>query len=231
MIGQTIGEMVAGGIAGEIEEARLRRAERERAALGSFPIEAMREDMAALGYDIEPAQYDPIAGALMESIRTSDEPSAADPDPDSNYSEIVEFTDKHAEDALYAEYITGIPATATMASIGEEFRTLVAREPWDSILDDGAWWQQVCSGTTCFNPPMMYSTSCRDSIRAEIASGEPWQGDRMNKVVDPLRIDIGPGNINFGTAMYMVESKRQSGLSERSSQPSSVCRPPHRALP
>ena len=48
IIGQTIGEAIAGGISGEIEEARARRAEQEQMALSSSPVESVIEAAEAL---------------------------------------------------------------------------------------------------------------------------------------------------------------------------------------
>jgi hypothetical protein len=95
-------------------------------------------------------------------------------------------------------------ADASFGSIGEEYRT--AKLFHDTVGDRVG---QVTTNMTV-GP---FFPSANDALeanyaddRAKIRSGLAWQGGAMSKISDPLKVDVGPGNINLGTALDLLKT-------------------------
>lgn len=128
-------------------------------------------------------------------------------------SHIIAFARRHRETILRVSKRLGIPPSAVAAAIGEEYRTWGlfkdgVGESWTKLLVmlNGAPVHPRDRGRPLStNSPSEYLKRSYLAVRERIKKGEVIQEGPLGKLITPMTMDVGPGNINIGTAMFLLE--------------------------
>lgn len=128
--------------------------------------------------------------------------------------DIIAFATRHRGAILDVAKKLGVPATALAAVIGEEYRTWGLfkdglGETWTKTMvrTSGRPWGHVypeeASPVEAMHPSA-YLERLYEDVRPKIEKGIVIQRG-LNRLYDPMTVDVGPGNINIGTAMWLVK--------------------------
>ncbi len=142
---------------------------------------------------------DGVAARALYSLGVADQNAAPN---SASADDIIGYTNNHKDAINSTAAILGIPASAIAGSFGEEYRTFQPLK--DPVVDLG--------GMLVVNNATGHTGESGDDILNELYAkdaqkihGGVVQGSVASRITDPLRLDIGVGNFNFGTAMYLLK--------------------------
>ncbi len=116
--------------------------------------------------------------------------------------EIIDYVRKNRSSIISTASVLDVLRTAIAAAIGEEYRTFGYAKDW--APDRWRWaYLKVRSDPNAYLE-RMYKLD-EEAIKGSTVQNSDKSWGKAGKIRDPLKLDIGSGNFNFGTAMYLVK--------------------------
>jgi hypothetical protein len=116
--------------------------------------------------------------------------------------EIIRYIRNNRSSIISTASLLDVPRTAIAAAIAEEYRTFGYAKDWGP--DRWGWTYLNFSEDPNAYLERMYSLD-EEAIKGGTVQNSDKSWGKAGKIRDPLKLDIGSGNFNFGTAMYLVK--------------------------